>query len=114
MEQTQSKGYHAMIVAKTATNADRRQSERYKFVRYVFFATNKQFFQGELRDFSRHGLYIQSTARLAVGEIITVALPYSKYKNEKRKGEIVWKNKKGFGVELFRDPKKRIWREDLL
>ena len=103
-----------MHVAKNISQMDRRQSERYTFVRYVFFATSKQFFQGELKDFSRHGLFIQSSARLTVGDIITVALPYSKYKNEKRKGEIVWKNKKGFGVELFRDPKERIMRKDLL
>lgn len=103
-----------MQLAREISQIDRRQNERYTFVRYVFFATNKQFFQGELKDFSRHGLFINSPARLKVGDIITVALPYSKYKNEKRKGEIVWKNKKGFGVELYRDPSKRIMRKDLL
>ena len=102
-----------MHAAKNISQMDRRQSERFTFVRYVFFATNKQFFQGELKDFSRHGLFIRSSAKLTVGDIITVALPYSKYKNEKRKGEIVWKNKKGFGVELFRNPNERIMRKDL-
>ncbi len=103
-----------MHAAKTISDIDRRQNERHAYVRYVFFATPKQFFQGELRDFSKHGLYIKSNARLAVGDIITVALPFSKNGNEKRKGEIVWKNKVGFGVELFRDPKSRIMRIDLL
>ena len=103
-----------MHAARTITNIDRRQNERYAYVRYVFFSSPKQFYQGELRDFSQHGLFIKSPARLAVGDIITVALPYSNNENEKRKGEIVWKNKDGFGVELFRDPKSRIMRKDLL
>ena len=103
-----------MHAAQNNTNIDRRQNERHAYVRYVFFATPKQFYQGELRDFSQHGIYIKSAARLAVGDIITVALPYSNNEKEKRKGEIVWKNKDGFGVELFRDPKSRIMRKDLL
>ena len=100
--------------ANTASDIDRRQNERYAYVRYVFFATRKQFFQGELRDFSQHGLFIKSTARLTVGDIITVALPYSNNRNEKHRGEIVWRNKDGFGVELYRAPRQRIMRKDLL
>jgi hypothetical protein len=103
-----------MHAAQTTTSTDRRQNERNAYVRYVFFATNKGFHQGELRDYSRHGLYIKSKARVAVGNVITVALPFANNKNEKRKGEIVWRSKEGFGVELFRDPARRVTREDLL
>ena len=102
---------HAVTIE---SNTDRRQNERIAYNRYVFFATRKQFFQGELRDFSQHGLFIKSTARLTVGDIITVALPYSNNRNEKRKGQIVWRNKVGFGVELYRDPRQRVMRKDLL
>ena len=103
-----------MNAAPAVKNMDRRQFERHIYVRYVFFATAKQFFQGEVRDFSRHGLFIQSSARVSVGDIITVALPYAGNKNEKRKGEIVWRNKNGFGVELFRNPAQRMTRKDFL
>ena len=103
-----------MNAAQTIKNIDRRQFERHGYVRYVFFATANQFFQGEVRDYSRHGLFIQSSARVSVGDIITVALPYAGKKNEKRKGEIVWRNKKGFGVELFRNPVQRMTRKDFL
>ena len=108
------KEFPAMLATNTITDIDRRQNNRYAYARYVFFATSKQFFQGELKDYSQHGLFIKSAARLAVGDIIIVALPFAKNKNEKRKGEIVWRNKEGFGVELFRNPKRRIMRKDLL
>lgn len=103
-----------MNVAQNITTFDRRQDKRKGYARYIFFATGRGFFQGELRDYSRHGLFIKSSVRLAVGEIITVALPYAKNTNEKRKGAIVWRNKEGFGVELFRNPKHRKTRKDLL
>jgi hypothetical protein len=51
---------------------------------------------------------------LPVGEIITVALPYSETEKEKHKGTVVWRNVEGFGVELFRDPVKRMSRKDFL
>jgi hypothetical protein len=44
---------------------------------------------------------------LPVGEIITVADPNPASENEKRKGQILWRNKEGFGVELYRSRNKR-------
>ena len=59
-----------MLATNTITDIDRRRNNRYAYARYVFFATSKQFFQGELKDYSQHGLFIKSAARLAVGDII--------------------------------------------
>ena len=58
-------------------------------------------------------LFIMTGDKLPVGAIITVALPYSKDRNDKRKGQIVRSNKDGFGVEFFLNPEERIMREDL-
>ena len=89
---------------------DRRKDPRHPFSRYVFFATPKRLYEGDLVNYSRGGICIQSPNIPPLGEVITVALPYVKEKNDKRKGQIVWCNDEGFGVEFFKDPRKRVMR----
>lgn len=101
-----------MTVINAAALFEKRRNRRIPYSRYVFFATRKQFFEGELKDYSKYGLFIKSPVLLPVGEIITVALPYLEKTKEKRKGTVVWSNVEGFGVELFRDPAKRMTRKD--
>ena len=103
-----------MTVINAAALFEKRRNRRIPYSRYVFFATRRQFFEGELKDYSKYGLFIKSTVLLPVGEIITVALPYSETEKEKHKGTVVWRNVEGFGVELFRDPVKRMARKDFL
>jgi hypothetical protein len=97
-----------------SSNAERREYPRYSYSRYVLFANKNRLFQGDLKNYSLHGLYIQSQEQLPIGEIITVALPFAADKNDKRKGQIVWRNGQGFGVELFKDPSERITRYDIM
>ena len=59
--------------------------------------------KGRLKDYSRSGLFINSKARLSVGDIITLALPFLKEKKVKCKGQIMRRTKEGFGIELFRN-----------
>lgn len=89
---------------------DRRKDPRYPFSRYVFFATRNRLFEGDLVNYSRSGLHIQSPDIPPLGEVVTVALPYSESSNDKRKGQVVWRNEEGFGVEFFKDPRKRKMR----
>ena len=89
---------------------DRRKDTRYPFSRYVFFATLDHLYQGDLVNYSRGGLCIQSAAIPPVGEVITVALPYSSDNNDKRRGQVVWRNQDGFGLEFFKDPRERVPR----
>ncbi|MGA9237038.1 MAG: PilZ domain-containing protein [Desulfobacterales bacterium] len=103
-----------MTVINAAALFEKRRNRRIPYSRYVFFATRRQFFEGELKDYSKHGLFIKTAVLLPVGEIITVALPYSETEKEKHKGTVVWRNVEGFGVELFRDPEKRLLRKDFL
>ena len=103
-----------MMPIEQSSNAERREYPRYSYSRYILYANKNRLFQGDLKNYSLHGLYIQSQEKLPVGEIITVALPFAEEKNDKRKGQIVWRNGKGFGVELFRDPSDRIMRQDIM
>jgi len=103
-----------MMPIEQSSNADRREYPRYPYSRYVLFANKNRLYQGDLKNYSLHGLHIQSQEQLSVGEIITVALPFAEDKNDKRKGQVIWCNGKGFGVELFKDPSERILRQDTI
>ena len=91
---------------------DRRSETRYPYSRYVLYATKNRLYQGDLKDYSLSGLFITTDDVLPVGEIITVALPYTNDRNVKRKGQIVRANNDGFGVEFFKNPLERIMRID--
>ena len=93
-----------------SADLERRKEPRVPFSRYVFFATPERLYEGDLVNYSRSGMYIESPVIPPVGEVITVALPYSESKNDKRKGQIVWSGRQGFGVEFFKDPRKRVMR----
>jgi len=69
---------------------------------HIFFFAKSGFAEGRLRDYSRSGLFIESKVSVSVGEIITIALPYLNGKHTKCRGQIMWRNKEGFGIELFK------------
>jgi hypothetical protein len=103
-----------LMPIEKSSDAERREYPRYTYSRYVLFTNKNRLFQGDLQNYSLHGLYIQSQEQLPVGEIITVALPFSEDKNDKRQGQVIWCNGNGFGVELFKDPSERVLRQDTL
>lgn len=63
--------------------------------------TKDGFYEGRLKNYSSHGLFIAASISPPIGEIITVSLPYLDGKAGKCKGQIMWCNKSGFGIELF-------------
>ena len=81
---------------------ERRIEKRHACSEPIFFATQNRLYEGQLKDYSRNGLFIRTKEALAVGEMITVVDPHPEGKNIKRKGEILWRNTEGFGVELYR------------
>ena len=81
---------------------ERRKVNRKSYSGNIFFTTKNGFCEGSLKDYSRHGLFIAASVSLSIGQIITVALPYLETKADKCKGQIMWCNKEGFGIELFR------------
>lgn len=84
------------------TGVERRYDSRTPHSGFIFFATYGQFIEGELKNFCRHGLFIKTNANLKLGQFITVALPYMEDKQSKVKGQILWQNHEGYGVELVR------------
>ena len=82
---------------KSSANIDRRRETRRSYSGYIFFATPNHVYEGMLRNFSRTGLFIETSNSLKVGDRITIALPHF---DDKRAGKIVWANRAGFGVRL--------------
>jgi len=91
-----------MKALKIDRNMERRIEKRHACSEAIFFATQNRFYEGQLKDYSRNGLFIRTKVALAVGEVITVVDPHPEGMNIKRKGQILWKNNEGFGVEFYR------------
>jgi len=81
---------------------DERIDPRIPYSGHIFFTTKSGFFEGELENYSKHGLFIKTQEDLTLDEIITVALPYVENKQIKFQAQILWRNNEGYGLELFR------------
>jgi hypothetical protein len=81
---------------------DLRIEKRHVCSDNIFFATRTRLYEGQLKNYSRNGLFIRTKEVLPIGEIITVVDPNPEKGDQKRRGQIIWRNHKGFGVELFR------------
>ena len=80
----------------------KRIDKRISYSGHIFFSTKSGVFEGELKNYSTNGLFIETQEDLTLGEIISVALPYVEGKQVKFQGQILWGNSKGFGIELVR------------
>ncbi len=91
-----------MPIANNKNSLDKRTKPRRPYSGNIFFTTKNRFNEGRLKNFNRYGLFIQTTALASVGEILTIALPHVSGKDIKYKGQIIWCNRQGCGIELFR------------
>jgi hypothetical protein len=91
-----------MINVQRGTGVENRTELRKPYSGSIFFATNDGVYEGRLNNYSRHGLFIATRVFLPVGELLTIALPYLDGNAAKSRGQILWRNINGFGVELFR------------
>ena len=96
-----------MEVLKIDKHIERRIEKRHACSELIFFATRSRFYEGQLKDYGRNGIFIKTKEILSVGEMITVVDPHPDGGNEKRKGQILWENKEGFGVDLYRHRNER-------
>ena len=96
-----------MKALKIDQNMERRIEKRHAFSEEIFFATVKRLYEGQLKNYGRNGLFVKSKMVLSIGEIITVVDPHPDSGNVKRKGQILWRNEEGFGVELFKNRNNR-------
>jgi hypothetical protein len=92
-----------MYIADARKSFEKRKAPRQKYSGHILFSTKDGLCEGDLENYSRYGLFIKTQKSLPVGEIVTFAIPYSKNVNYKRKGIIVWRNGKGFGVNLLEE-----------
>ncbi len=72
-----------MKIENDENNFDKRIKSRKPYSGTIFFTSKNKFYEGRLKNFSRYGLFIETTACLPVGEIITIALPHIDGKNIK-------------------------------
>ena len=91
-----------MKALKVDKNIERRIEKRHASSEEIFFATQRRLYEGQLKDYGHNGLFIKSKKVLPIGEMITVVNPHPDGENIKRKGQILWRNNEGFGVELYR------------
>ena len=92
-----------MKTLNNRSNMDKRVDQRKPYSGHVFFVAKNGFNEGRLKDYSHSGLFIHTNATLPVGEIITIALPYSKNKEVKCRGQILRRTPEGVGIELFKN-----------
>ena len=91
-----------MKILNSKKNIDKRMKLRKPYPSHIFFFAKSGFAEGRLKNYSRSGLCIESEVSVTVGEIITIALPYLNGKHTKCRGQVMWRNKEGFGIELFK------------
>ena len=90
-----------MKISRIDKKFERRKAQRHPCSEVIFFVTGKGFHEGQCKDYSHGGLFIKTSEVLSVGEVITIAIPFSDRMDDKRKAQIMWKNTEGFGVAMF-------------
>jgi hypothetical protein len=56
--------------------ADKRSATRIPYSGHLIFTTKNGLCEGELKNYSKNGLFIKTQEVLTLGDFITVALPY--------------------------------------
>jgi hypothetical protein len=79
---------------------NKRREPRHPYSGLVLFVYKKNLNEGTLKNWSRSGLCMKTKRIFRKGEVITVSLPTSKYKNNNRKAKIIWKKADGCGVQF--------------
>ncbi|MGD8992734.1 MAG: PilZ domain-containing protein [Desulfobacterales bacterium] len=81
---------------------EKRTATRIPYSGHIFFTTKSGLYEGELKNYSKNGLFIKTQEDLTLGDFITVALPYVEGKQIKFQAQILWRNTEGYGVELVK------------
>lgn len=95
----------ANLSERNLRRSQNRQLRRYARIQCsedTHFATNRQLFEGRIKNLSPGGTYIQSKARIVVGQEVVVAGPFAEDQSEiKRHGKIVRLDGNGFAVQFL-------------
>jgi Tfp pilus assembly protein PilZ len=80
---------------------EQRKHTRYPYNKSINYFTQNQRFEGVVKNICRSGAFIQSGHRFTVGEKLSMVLPFVKKQDGAMvKGEVIWTDKKGFGVKF--------------
>ncbi len=82
------------------TRKELRKEQRKPFNGSIFYASEQQFYEGEVKNYSISGIFVETKDKFFVGQTLNLALPYSKAKDSKCLGAVIWQNTAGIGVEL--------------
>jgi len=82
------------------TKKELRKEQRKPFKGSIFYASEQQLYEGEVKNYSVSGIFVETRDKFFVGQTLNLALPYSKAKDSKRLGAVIWQNTEGIGVEL--------------
>ncbi len=77
-----------------------RKEPRKFFSGTILYATEEQLYEGEVKNYSSSGIFVKTGGRFFVGQELNLALPYSREKDSKRAGKVIWQNTEGIGVKL--------------
>ena len=80
---------------------EHRAEKRQNSSEEIFFATRCHLYEGELKNYSRNGVFIKTDEFLPLRAIITITDPNPERTDEKCKGQILWRNIEGFGVRIW-------------
>ena len=79
---------------------DLRKEERIPFDSYIFYSTEHQLYEGEIKNYSTSGLFVKTSEKHSVGQTLNFMLPYAIAKNAMQLGAVIWQNTEGIGLEL--------------
>jgi hypothetical protein len=88
--------------ATDSNSKERRTLPRRTHSGFIFFATRKKLFEGELLNYSQAGLCIRVSEKFVEGEVLKVALPFEDAGPAKCPARVVWCNGKGLGAKFVR------------
>lgn len=82
------------------TKKELRKEQRKPFNGSIFYASEDQVYEGEVKNYSVSGIFVETRDKFFVGQTLNLALPYSKAEYSKCLGAVIWQNTEGIGVEL--------------
>ena len=83
-----------------------RTHSRKSYNRSTMFATQNGIYEGSIKNISSSGVFLTAENTFAVGQILTLVLPFKNGKDVKVKGKVVWSNEEGFGLKFLNIDKK--------
>ena len=82
-----------------------RKSLRKPYPLDIFFLFNNQLVEGSIRNISPNGAFIETQKSFSGGEIVELNKIKRKNDNGRLKGEVVWHNAKGIGIQFLNSKK---------